>query len=115
MVVNKWAELSKLADMAFEMKSRKMSGLRSQEDVIVLQRQALSNMNTAAMDGFAGVHLAHQMSGDFHWQEWVGGNMQRLGVQQAQVRARIEMLKPELRKAYGRKNALVELSELKTR
>lgn len=110
-----WKDLAKLADLAFEIQSKKLAVLKDQEAQVIEKRQQLTDMNNGAMAALSGVHPAHYQSGDFHWQTWVGANKQKLGSEQALLRAQAEMLKPDLRKAFGRKSVLAKLIKQETR
>ncbi len=110
MIKPKWSDLEKLADIAFDLQMQKLAKLKAAEAKLVNQRQQLADLNQGALSEFSTVHPAHWQNGDFLWQTWLGKNVEGLGREQAKVRALQEMLKPELRKAFGRKSVLAKLN-----
>ena len=110
MVTTQWADLEKLAEIAFEVQMQKLKKLSAAEAKLIAQRQHLAAMNKDALREFSSVHPAHWQNGDFLWQSWIGENIEALGREQARVRALSEMHKPELRKAFGRKAVLARLA-----
>ena len=110
MVKANWAKLATIAELAVRAEAKKTLDLRKQEADLTQKRLRVDKANEDALTSFAGVHPAHWHSGDFHWQIWVSKNRERLGQQQAHLRAQVEIHRPELLKAFGRKVVIEEVS-----
>ncbi|MGB7319143.1 MAG: hypothetical protein WBC85_14360 [Planktotalea sp.] len=111
---HKWAQLAKLATLAFDREVSKLSELKEAESKLASQREKLEGMNAQALEDFAGPHPAHWTNGDFLWQAWVAQNAKAIGIEQARLRVLAEMHKPELKKAFGRKTVMENLARRKT-
>jgi len=114
-MTKKWAQLAKLANLAFDSELAKLSELREAEARLVEQRTKLDRLNVQALEDFSKPHPAHWQNGDFLWQTWVGKNARALGMEQAKLRVLKEIHKPELLKAFGRKSVLEQLAKEQTR
>lgn len=114
-MTKKWSQLSQLATLAFEQELGKLAEIREREAHVALQQQKLGAMNAKAVEDLSSPHPIHWQNGDFLWQTWVGENARALNLEQARVRALLEIHRPELKKAFGRKLVMEALAKGQTR
>lgn len=113
-MTQKWHQLAQLADLVFAREAAKLADLQEREQRIVARHRKLDALNDKALNDLAQPHPIHWQSGDVLWQTWVSKNARDLNMEQARVRALSETLRPALKRAFGRKLVLAELTKRET-
>ncbi|MBP1805074.1 hypothetical protein [Rubellimicrobium aerolatum] len=103
--------LAGVAAMACDAAEARLARLRQEETELRRQIGALDSARRARAAEALATDVALRAGADLRWEGWIEGRSAALGAELARLRARIEVARDDLARAFGRRTAIETLAE----